>query len=160
MARAFRILPTAPVAGAMTVALGAGNTVADNLSNSDEGKIVKLVGDSRFNFAAVGDDIEGLILAVEQATQAGFTIGSILCEGMVHATFDGLQATPGTGVVAVGDYVVAGSPVAKGTPIDKAPNVCKATSQGTQKYLWRVMSLGTAGTGAVGTVGVIKRVNG
>lgn len=160
MARAFRIVPTAPLKTAKTVALGAGNTPSDNLSNADEGKLVKLVGESRYNLAAAGDEIEGLIFAVEQATQGGFSIGSIISSGTFYVTFDGVQATPGTGTVAVGDYVVAGTPTAKGTAIDKAPKVCKATSQGAQKYLWRVVSLGTAGTGAVGTIGVIERVNG
>lgn len=160
MARAFRIVPTAPMKSGQTVALGAGNTPNDNLSNSDEGKLVKLVGESRYNLTAAGDEIEGLIYAVEQATQGGFTIGSIVKSGTFFVTFDGLQATPGTGSVSVGDYVVAGTPTVKGVVLDKAPKVCKATNQGEQKHLWRVVSLGTAGTGAVGTVGVIERVNG
>lgn len=158
MARAFRIQPTAPYPTATTVALGAGNTPNDNLSNADEGKIVKLVGESRYNLTAVGDEIEGFIVAVEQATQNGFTIGSIIDCDKQFVIFDGLQATPGVGVVAVGDYVVAGSPVAKGLKLESAPKVVKATAQGEQKFLWRVVSLGSAGTGAVGTIGVIQRV--
>jgi hypothetical protein len=31
------------------------------------------------------------------------------------------------------------------------PKVCKATAQTVQKFMWRVVSLGTVGTGAVGT---------
>jgi hypothetical protein len=61
-------------------------------------------------------------------------------------------------VIAAGDYVVAGSITALGTALADFPKVCKATSQGTQKFLWRVMSLGDVGTGAVGTTIVIKRV--
>lgn len=158
MAREFKIQPTAPYPTATTVALGAGNTPNDNLSNSDEGKLVKLAGDSRYALAEVGDEIEGFIVAVEQATQGGFTIGSIIDCDKQFVMFDGLEATPGTGVIAVGDYVVVGSPVAKGVKLTSAPKVVKATSQGTQKFLWRVVSLGAAGTGAVGTVGVIQRV--
>lgn len=73
--------------------------------------------------------------------------------------FDGLQATPGIGVVAIGDYVVAGTITAAGTALTSYPKVCKATGAGTTlNHKFRVVSLGTAGTGAVGTTGVIQRV--
>lgn len=158
MARAFLIQPTAPYPTATTVALGAGNTPNDNLSNSDEGKIVKLVGESRYDLAAVGDEIEGFIIAVEQATQNGFTIGSIIDCDKQFVMFDGLEATPGVGAIAVGDYVVAGTPTAKGLKLASAPKVVKATDQVAQNFKWRVVSLGAAGSGAVGTIGVIQRV--
>ena len=80
-------------------------------------------------------------------------------EGRFAVTFDGLQGTPGVGVVAIGDYVVTGTPVAKGTALTVPPRVCKATAAATGIiFKWRVVSLGTAGTGAVGTTGVIQRV--
>jgi hypothetical protein len=71
--------------------------------------------------------------------------------------FDGSQAA-GTGAIAIGDYVVAGAVVAKGTGLSGYPKVRKATSQTPGPFAWRVVSLGTAGTGAVGTVGVIERI--
>jgi len=83
----------------------------------------------------------------------------VLEEGILNVTFDGLQATPGTGAVAIGDYVVTGTPVAKDTALTGYPKVCKATAVGTAIiFKWRVVSLGTAGTGAVGTTGVIEFV--
>jgi hypothetical protein len=50
--------------------------------------------------------------------------------------------------------------VAKGTALTAYPKVCKATAAGnTLNFKWRVESLGSAGTGAVGTSGVIARVS-
>ena len=152
------ISPTVPEAPAMAVRLGAGSGTSNQVDTKEQGKIVKLAGESRYDLAVAGDDIEAIIYAVELAPQNGFSIGSVYSEGRARVVFDGLQATPGTGVVAVGDYVVAGSVTAKGTALTSYPKVCKATSQGTQKRLWRVVSLGAVGTGAVGTVGVIARV--
>lgn len=152
------ISPTVPEAAAMAVRLGAGSGAGNQVDTKEQGKIVKLAGESRYDLAAAGDDIEAIVYAVELAPQNGFSIGSVYCQGRARVVFDGLQATPGTGVIAVGDYVVAGTVTAKGTALATYPKVCKATSQGTQKALWRVMSLGPVGTGAVGTVGVIGRI--
>jgi len=73
-------------------------------------------------------------------------------------TCDGIQATVGTGTIAVGDLVVAGTVVAKGTALGalETPKVCKATSQTPVMFNWRVVSLGVAG--AVGDSCVIERV--
>jgi len=152
------ISPTVPEAPAMAVRLGAGSGSGNQVDTKEQGKLVKLAGESRFDLCAAGDDIEAIIYAVELAPQNGFTIGSVYSSGRAKVVFDGLQATPGTGTLAVGDYVVAGTVTAKGTALTSYPKVCKATSQGTQKTMWRVLSLGSAGTGAVGTVGVIGRV--
>ena len=122
-----------------TARLGAGETEGDRLSDADVGKIVKLAGDSRYNLVAAGDAIEGVIAAVESYTADGYSIGSVQVKDRKEVTFDGLQATPGTGTVAVGDYVVCGTVVAAGTqivwpaqcdcprPVDKNPG-----SGGTQ----------------------------
>lgn len=143
------------------VRLGAGNTKNDNLTAKDEGKIIKLVGESRYDLAVAGDTIEGWIYGIEPATSGGYTIGGRVHEKQMNVVFDGLQATPGTGAIAVGDFVLAGSVTAKGTALASFPKVCKATDQAaaqTKAYRWRVMSLGVTGTGAVGTNGVIERV--
>lgn len=144
---------------AKTVRLGAGTGAANNLTDKEIGKPVKLVAESRFDLCASGDQIEGFIAAVETATQDGYTIGSYVDEGYKEVTFDGLQATPGTGAIAIGDYVVAGTAVAKGTALNGPMKVCKATTQTGMYHAWRVVSLGTAGSGAVGTTGLIERVN-
>ena len=160
MARDHFIAPTAPTADAIAVRLGAGSGSSNNLTTAEVGKFAKLVAESRYNLCAVGNEIEGVIFAVELAPQNQFTVGSIVEEGVVNVVFDGLQATPGTGVVAIGDYVVTGTPVAKDTALTTFPAVCKATAAGnTLNFKWRVVSLGTAGTGAVGTTGAIAKVS-
>ena len=159
MARSHFIKPTAPTKASITTRLGATGS-ANNLSDLDEGKIVKLSGESAYSLAVAGDEIEGVITSVESATQNGFSIGGVTVDfDLMHVVFDGLQGTPGTGVVAVGDYVVAGTITAKGTVLTSFPKVCKATGAGTTlNHKIRVVSLGTAGTGAVGTAGVVMRV--
>ena len=150
---------------AKTVRLGAGTGAANYLTSIEAGKIVKLVGSSRFDLAAVGSQIEGVIVALETATLDDYTVGSIKDCGYLSVVFDGSEAA-GTGAMAVGDYVVAGTGVAKGTALTAAtgPKVRTATVQPSSAtfvgtHTWRVVSLGTANTGAVGTVGVIERVN-
>lgn len=145
----------------VTARLGAGSGAANNLTDKEVGKLVSLAGESRYNLAAVGAEIEGIIEAIETATQDAFTIGSVRKDGRLAVTFDGLQATPGTGVLAIGDYVVTGTPVVKDTALvfGVPVKVCKATVAGTGVvHTWRVVSLGSAGTGAVGTTGLIERV--
>ena len=65
----------------------------------------------------------------------------------------------GTGTIAIGTYVVAGTPVAKGTALSAAVKVRSATDQAAAKaapFKARVVSLGSAGTGAVGTTGIVE----
>lgn len=160
MARDHFIKPTVPDGASQTVRLGAGNAEAQRMDYREFGKFAKLVGESRYDLCAVGNDIESVISAIELAPQNGYTIGSILKapETRLNVVFDGLQATPGTGVATVGAIVVTGTPVAKGTALTSAPRVCVATTPANVVHKWRVVSLGDAGTGAVGTVGVIEKL--
>jgi hypothetical protein len=159
MAQAHFIKPTAPTNSIFTARLGAGSGSANQWTTAEAGKFAKLAGESRYDLCAVGDQIEGNVFAVELAPQNDYTIGSIAEGGTLNVTFDGLQATPGVGVIALGDYVVCGTPVAKGTALTVNPKVCKATAAAnTLLFKYRVVSLGTAGTGAVGTTGVISFV--
>lgn len=180
MSLAHYIVPTGPSPDQTTARMGADATTAENYSDKEIGKAVKLSGESCYVLCAAGDPIEGLISAVDLATSAGWTIGAVQthakgANNRVFATADGLQATPGTGTLAVGDYVVCGTVVAKGTAIASTAyfKVCKATVQigatpadlaaaGAQilasLHAWRVVSLGRAGTGAVGTTIVIEPV--
>ena len=59
-------------------------------------------------------------------------------------------------MIAVGDYVVAGTVVARGTALAGAfPKVCKATAAATGLvYKWRVVALD--GTTAVGQTALIE----
>ena len=157
----FIMTPLVEYSTVYTARLGAGTGAVNNLTDAEVNKFVKLAGDSRYDLCAVGNEIEGFIAALETATQDGYTIGSVQVDGRAEVTFDGLQGTPGTGAIAVGDYVVCGTPAAKGTSLvwPAGPKVCKATAASTGlTHLWRVVSLGSAGTGAVGTAGLIERV--
>lgn len=172
MARAFLRQEVLPTSQPITTKLGA---VSAPYKDTEVGKLVKQGAvESQYVLCAVGDLIEGYIVSVEAATSAGFGIGAVQQEDSKYVTFDGLQATPGTGVVALGDYVVCGTVVAKDTGLTVPCKVCKATAQPgatladlaaasaaikASLFAWRVVSLGSAGTGAVGTVGLIERVN-
>lgn len=182
MSKAHFIVPVGETPDVMTARLG--SAIATNgvigtggsfLPGVDDGKIVKLVGESQFDLCAAGDTIEGFVTSVEQALSGGWSIGGVVDEEEFFVTADGLQATPGTGTIAVGDFVVAGTITARGTALTAYPKVCKSTVQlgttpadltaaGVQAkmaaYPWRVVSLGTAGTGAVGTTIVISRIGG
>jgi hypothetical protein len=160
----FQFTPIVGDFKVITARLGAGSGTSNHLTDAEVGKLVKLVGDSQYNLAAAGDLIEGFITSVETATLDNYTVGGVAVDCIFkEVTFDGLQATPGTGVLAVGDYVCVGSVSAKGTALvfPAHAKVCKATTQSTvsgSPFAWRVESLGSAGTGAVGTVGVIRRI--
>ena len=154
----FNIVETIYSEKVKTVRLG--TTGAGNQYGYEEiGKAVKLSGESAYVLCAAGDPIEGIVSSsnlAEQGTVDGFSIGGIISTGYKEVTFDGLQATPGTGAVAIGDYVLTGTVVAKGTALTAALKVTKATSQTPGAYKARVVSLGQAGTGAVGTVGTVE----
>src|SRR5574340_43322 len=150
---------------------GAGNQYDDK----EVGKALKLSGDSAYVLCAAGDPIEGIVSSVNLGLYDGFSIGGVVSTGYKEVTFDGLQATAGTGTVAVGDFVVTGTVVAKGTALTAPLKVTKATQQPgiteagavtdvndqlkVALFAWRVVSLGAAGTGAVGTTGIIERVS-
>lgn len=159
------------LAKVITARAGAGSGAANNLTDKEVGKFVKQTAESRYDLCVVGNEIEGRISSIETATQDAFTIAGIQKGQRFECTFDGLQATPGTGVVALNDYVVCGTVVAKDTALTVAPRVCKATALtfattpavtfpagSDHRHKWRVVSLGAAGTGAVGTVGLIEQV--
>jgi hypothetical protein len=146
-------------ADVITARLGGGAGAQYLLNDKDVNKAVKLAGDSRYDFCAVGDRIEGFITSVDTATSDGYSTGGVQTEDRKTVVFDGIQAD-GTGNIAVGDYVVAGTPVALNTALTEAgPRVRKATSQAFAAFAWRVVSI-LSGTGAAGSVGVIERVDG
>ena len=71
-----------------------------------------------------------MFIALESATQDGWAIGSVQKDRRMSCICDGLEATAGTGVIAVGDYVVCGTVVAAGTDLPgDAPKIVKATVQ-------------------------------
>lgn len=149
------IVPSLPLGTVTTARLGAGNATNQRLTDADAGKLVKLAGESRYDFTAIGDPIEGVIVAVESATSAGYSIGGVVSDKKFYASAEGLQAT-GASALSIGDYVVAGTQVALNTVMPGYPKVRKATSQAVQLFMWRVVSLGSGG-GAVGTTVVVER---
>lgn len=183
MSKSHFIVPTVPLSGAETVRLGGTST---KFTTADEGKFVKLAAESEYDLCAAGDPIEAVVLSVDTASGGGFSIGSIYDEDFLMVTADGLEATPGTGTLAIGDYVCTGTVVARNTALTTYPKVCKVTNQPfatvttadnvvgninaaiakltdaaqNALFAWRVVSLGTAGTGAVGTAIVVERVTG
>lgn len=144
-----------------TVRAADGTGASNQLDKADNGKFVKLAGDSQYGLCAVGDEIEGvLVVANDQAPNDGYNMGSIqnAPRTRVEVTLDGLQATPGTGTIAVGDYVVAGTVAARGTALTAAPKVCKATAPANELvFKWRVVAL-LGSSGAVGQKALIERV--
>lgn len=154
--------PTVPEGAVKAVKLG-GNSAGTRFTDADVGKLVKLTGDSRYDLCAAGNPIEGVASSVESGLSEGYVVGGVQDQGRIWATADGLQATPGTGVIAVGDYVVTGTVVALQTALANGgyARVTKATDQAVASahpFAWRVMSLGMVGTGAVGTDIVIERM--
>lgn len=133
---------------------GAGNGFNDN----DVGKAVKMTADSRYELCALGDAIEGLVSSVNVGTFDGYAIGGVVGKGYKEVSFEGSQAA-GTGALAVGTYVVAGTVIARNTALTAPLNVRSATDQAAAKaapFKARIVSLGQVGTGAVGTVGLIE----
>jgi hypothetical protein len=171
MARNYFRGETVPSSPTVTSRLGASGVP---YKDTEIGKFVKIgTLDSQHVLCAVGDLIDGYIAGVEAATSNGFGIGAVQRKDAKYVTFDGSQAA-GTGALALGDYVVCGTPVALNTglagvyaKVRKAtiqPGVTAAAAVGDvapmlamTPYLWRVVSLGSAGTGAVGTTGLIER---
>lgn len=159
MSRNHFIVPTAPTESSMTVRFGAGNAANNRWDLKEQGKAVKLTVESTYDLCVAGDEIEGFVTSVEPAPQNGWSVGGITQCDLRWATADGIQAD-GTGTIAIGDYVLAGAITAKGTALTQYAKVRKATTQANVKaspFSWRVVSLGPAGTGAVGTAIVIKR---
>lgn len=140
-----------------------GNTGAANLyADAEVGKIVKLAGDSRYVLAAVGDPIEAFVTSVNVGTTDGYSIGGVVKTGAKEVVLDGLQATPGTGTVAVGDLVKTGTVVAKDTRLSlgtfgMSARVVKATDQTPGLINWRVEAL-LDGNGNVGSRAIIVRI--
>lgn len=139
-----------------------GGTTAAKSGYANNGKAMKLAALDNYVLCAAGETIEAVQVTSNLETQGtvdGYAIVGVTDKGYKSVTFDGLQATPGTGVVAAGDYVVTGTVVASGTALPGPLKVTKATDQAAAKaapFKARVVSLGVAGTGAVGTTGIVE----
>ncbi len=153
----FKFGPLVDSTEVITARTADGTGASNQLTDADTGKFLKLAGDSQYGLCAAGNDIEGVLVAANYPAPAdGYNLGSVATDGRVRVTLDGLQATPGVGVIAVGDFVVAGSVVARGTALGTGvyPKVCKVTTPANSVFKWRVVSLD--GTTAVGQTAVIE----
>lgn len=155
MATKFEITETIHSEKVKTVRLGATGT-GNQYDDKEVGKAVKLTGASKYELCAAGDMIEGVVSSVNGGLYDGYSIGGIVSTGYKNVVLDGLQATPGTGAIAVGDYVVVGTVVAKGTALSAALKVCKATDQAAAKAAPIKARLVQASGTAVGSTGVIE----
>lgn len=156
----FLITPTTQNQITVTARLG-GNAAGTRANDNDVGKGVKLVGDSNYGLLSAADAIEGVITSVETGVYDGYSLGGVQTKGYLNATAYGLQATPGTGAITVGQYVLAAAPAAIQTAetLSTTMRVVSATNQATAAsaaFKARVVSLGPVGTGAVGTAIVIE----
>ena len=156
----FLITPTTQNQITVTARLG-GNAAGTRANDNDVGKGVKLVGDSNYGLLAAADAIEGVITSVETGVYDGYSLGGVQTKGYLNATAYGLQATPGTGAITVGQYVLAAAPAAiqVAETLSTTLRVVSATNQATAAggaFKARVVSLGPVGTGAVGTAIVIE----
>lgn len=155
MASKFEIAETIYSEKVKTVRLGA--TGAGNQYDDKEvGKAVKLTGASKYELCAAGDAIEGVVSSVNLGTYDGYSIGGIVSTGYKAVVLDGLQATPGTGAIAIGDYVVVGTVVAKGTALSDALKVTKATDQAAAKAAPFKARLVQASNSTVGSTGIVE----
>lgn len=153
----FSIVETIHSEKVATVRLGQAG-VANRYSDKEVGKAVKLTAESRYELCALGDAIEGIISSVNVGSYDDYSVGGVVGKGYKEVTFDGSQAA-GTGAIAVGTYVVVGTVVARDTALTGPLKVRSATDQAAAKaapFKARVVSLGSAGTGAVGTTGVVE----
>ena len=156
----FLITPTTQSERIITARVGA-NAANTRFTDVDVGKGVKLTGDSQYNLLSAADPIEGICTSVETGVYDGYVLGGVQTKGYVDATAYGLQATPGVGVIAIGEYDYAAAPAAVqvSETLSTTIRVVSATNQATAAaavFKARVVSLGSAGTGAVGTAIVIE----
>lgn len=188
MARNHFIVPTAPVEDSIPVRLGASGaayTTAEvgkfvklaaesefdlaAVGNKIEAQItaVELAPQNEFSIGAVCE--EGVVSVTFDGAEAGgagaIAIGDYVVCGTAVAKGTALTAypkvrkatnQPGTALVSV--VGAADTAAAIKTQLD-AVLVKLADAQLNTIYAWRVVSLGTAGTGAVGTTGVIERAS-
>ena len=150
----FKFTELVTEGGSLTARLGTAG-VANRYDDKEIGKAVKLSGDSAYVLASAGDLIEAFVRSMEGASLDDFSIGTVQTKDYKSVVLDGEQATPGTGDIAIGEYVVVGTMVAKGTALTGDQKVCQATSQTVAMHNWRLVS--ASGT-AVGSTGVIERV--
>jgi len=131
---AFTPLVNDPYKDAISTALGDGATA---YTDTDQGKLVKLATaeDSAYELCSSGDEIEGMIIAIEPSTvNSGKSFGTVQRNKRIIAAGAGL---------AVGAFVVAGAQEALGTEVATYPVVIAGVPV---DFKWRVIRVIDAAT--------------
>jgi len=117
------------------------------ITDADIGKPVKLVAADTYGLCADGDVIEGFLLSIDAATQAGLPFGTVQIDGYKRVELDG--------DVAIGAAVEAAAPAAAGTAeANGLGKVSTHTVLATDMFIWRLVS----GTGTGGdTTAIIEK---
>lgn len=139
---AFAFQETVPAPTMMTAALGTGS--AQVWTDKEIGKALKLSAsdDSTMVHVTGGDEIFGFLKAVAIGTvNDGYGHGSVQIEGWMEAK---VGANQGGSAMAVGDWVVADTPVAHGTA-----GMATVKTSASAKQGWQVMRI-LSGTGVAG----------
>ena len=160
----FTFRDTVPVGVRLTALLGVDKN--NKFADADAGKAVKLGTSHNYVPVAAGDDIEGFCDSIQPETQGGgFSYGGVQIDGWRQAQ---VGANQGGTPMAVGDYVVADTPVALGTAgMAKVKTGAAFAQSGTtpfavtlptpKKFFWRVYEIVT-GTGVAGDTVLLLRV--
>lgn len=144
-----RVAVINPYTPARTELIG---TNAKQATSADVGKAVKLSGVTTA-LCAYGDPIYGFIESVEVAGKNGYSVGGVLCDRGVE-----VYATDEATTLAVGDYVVSGTPAAFGTALSaKGQNVIKAqATAGNQLLNTGGLAIKTTSSAVVKTANTVK----
>lgn len=140
-----------PMAEMTDAALG--NAANEGWGSNDLGKVVKLAsGGNGYQLVSTGDEIEGVVVAVEPFTvNGGFGFGTVQKNKRFIAKVDAAQV----GTLTIGELAVAGVQAAVGTANTGSYPVVK---QGTPTvHIWRVIRV-VSGTGVAGDLVLIERV--
>jgi hypothetical protein len=144
----YTLLVNDPLADIISTPLGADSS--NKYVENDIGKGVKL------NAAAVGyiplakdDEIEGVVVALSPETvNDGFSFGSVQKNRRAEAVVGASEL----GTVAVGELLVADTPIAQGTA-----GIIRVYPGAPTTHLWRCIAIVT-GTGAAGDTILMERV--
>jgi len=144
----YTVLVNDPLADVVSTPLGADSS--NKYVENDIGKGVKL------NPAAVGyiplakdEEIEGVVIALEPATvNDGFSLGSVQKNRRLEAVVGASEL----GTVAVGELLVADTPIAQGTA-----GIIRVYPGAPTVHKWRCIAI-VSGTGAAGDTILMERI--
>ena len=126
-----------------------GASASGDLNDNDIGKAVKVGASNNFLLTAAGDEIEGIVVAIEPATyNGGWSFGTVARRGRALATVGPNEGT----TVVPGDLVVADTQAA----VNTAGGLVVQSGSPTT-FLWRCIRV-VSGTGATGDTVLIERV--